>query len=173
LAEGATTSELQAEARGWTTRISALLRADGLPRLLVERLTRDALGILEHVLVDRDAHWILSPHPRAASEFSLTTASTSGDGVFTVRADRIFNAGSTPHAPGDDFLWIIDYKTSAHGSTGLDTFLQRQREAYAEQLQTYARILAPALGKDPRQVRVGLYFPAIPRLLWWDPTAGS
>jgi hypothetical protein len=128
--------------------------------------------MLDRVVSDRDGLWILSPRSGAASEFSLTTASTSGGAVSTVRADRVFNAGSTPHAPGDDFLWIIDYKTSAHG-TGLDTFLQRQREAYAEQLQTYARILAPALGKNPRQVRVGLYFPAIPRLLWWDPTAGS
>jgi ATP-dependent exoDNAse (exonuclease V) beta subunit len=173
LAGGAAVSELQAEVRGWTPRISALLRADGLPRLLVERLTRDALGMVEHVLSDRDGLWILSPHPRAASEFSLTTASAPGGGISTVRADRVFNAGSTPHAPGDDFLWIIDYKTSAHGGTGLDTFLQRQREAYADQLETYARTLAPALGKDTRQVRVGLYFPAIPRLLWWDPTADS
>ena len=126
--------------------------------------------MLGRVLADADGAWILGAHANAASEFSLTTASEPSD-ASTVRADRMFKAGPTPHAPGDDYLWIIDYKTSAHGSAGLESFLQRQRETYAAQLETYARLLAPALQVSPGRIRVGLYFPAIPRLLWWDPTA--
>jgi hypothetical protein len=126
--------------------------------------------MLARVLADADGTWILAAHANAASEFSLTTASEAS-GVSTVRADRIFKAGATPHGPGEDYLWIIDYKTSSHGSTGLESFLQRQREAYAAQLETYARLLSPALQVGPGRIRAGLYFPAIPRLLWWDPTA--
>jgi hypothetical protein len=146
-----------------------MLRGDGLPPSSIERLSRQALDMLERVLKDADGGWILAAHADAASEFALTTASASV--VSTVRADRIFKAGPTPLAPGDDYVWIIDYKTSAHGSAGIESFLDRQREAYAAQLETYARLLAPAFQVNPSRIRVGLYFPAIPRLSWWDPAA--
>ena len=168
MAEGTTPAALVAELQDWKSRIAAMLRANGLAPSIVERLSREALTMLGRVLADADGCWILAPHANAASEFSRTTASERGD-VLTVRADRIFQAGATPQVSGDDYLWIIDYKTSAHGSAGLDTFLQRQRDAYAAQLQTYARLLAPGLGMDAARIRVGLYFPAIPRLLWWEP----
>jgi ATP-dependent exoDNAse (exonuclease V) beta subunit len=169
IAKGITPTQLTSELQGWKPRIAAMLRSDGLPPSSIERLSRQAFGMLERVLKDRDGSWILAAHADAASEFALATASISD--VSTVRADRIFKAGPTPHAPGDDYLWIIDYKTSAYGSAGLEGFLRRQREAYAAQLETYARLLAPAFQVNPSRIRVGLYFPAIPRLLWWDPTA--
>jgi hypothetical protein len=169
IAKGITPTQLTSELQGWKPRIAAMLRSDGLPPSSIERLSPQAFGMLERVLKDRDGSWILAAHADAASEFALATASISD--VSTVRADRIFKAGPTPHAPGDDYLWIIDYKTSAYGSAGLEGFLRRQREAYAAQLETYARLLAPAFQVNPSRIRVGLYFPAIPRLLWWDPTA--
>ncbi|HKO18764.1 MAG TPA: 3'-5' exonuclease, partial [Acidobacteriaceae bacterium] len=168
LAEGTNPAALITELQAWKPRIVAMLRADGLPPSGIERLSREALRMLERVLTDANGCWILAPHVNAASEFSRTTASECGE-VSTVRADRIFQAGGMPQVSGDDYLWIIDYKTSDHGSVGLETFLQRQREAYAFQLETYARLLAPALGIEPVRVRVGLYFPAIPRLVWWEP----
>jgi ATP-dependent helicase/nuclease subunit A len=170
IAEGITGGDLVAELQGWKPRIAAMLRSDGLPPSNIDRVSREALGMLQRVLTDADGAWILAAHAIAASEFSLSTASEASE-VSTVRADRIFKAGATPHAPGDEYLWIIDYKTSAHGSAGLDVFLHRQRETYAAQLETYARLLVPAFGVAASKIRVGLYFPAIPRLLWWNPTA--
>lgn len=168
VAEGANRAALVTELQDWKPRMVAMLRANGVPPSNIERLSRDALRMLERVLTDSDGWWILAPHANAASEFSRTTASQHDD-LSTIRADRIFQAGAMPQVPGDDYLWIIDYKTSDHGSVGLESFIQRQREAYAVQLETYARVLAPALGIDPVKVRVGLYFPAIPRLVWWEP----
>ena len=121
--------------------------------------------MLERVLADPEGLWILGPHPDAASEFSLST--TAATAITTVRADRIFRAGPIPHAPGDECFWIIDYKTAAHGTAGLEAFLASQRDHYAAQLETYARVLGPVVGSS--QVRVGLYFAALPRLLWWEP----
>jgi ATP-dependent exoDNAse (exonuclease V) beta subunit len=167
MAQEASAADLQDEVRGWTVRISAMLRGDGLPKETVDQLAREALNILQRVMSDANGLWILTSHPAAASEFSLTTASTAG--VSTVRADRIFKAGPTPTALGNDYLWIVDYKTSSHGNSDLNAFLERQRQAYAAQLETYARVLAPAFSMEAPQVRVGLYFPALPRLLWWDP----
>jgi len=165
MAEGASSDDLRVELRGWGARLTALLRADGLPQRVVQQLSTEALQMLERVLADPEGLWILGPHPDAASEFSLSTAAAAE--IITVRADRIFRAGPTPHATGDECFWIIDYKTAAHGTAGLEAFLASQRDDYAAQLETYARVLGPVVGSS--QVRVGLYFPALPRLLWWQP----
>jgi ATP-dependent helicase/nuclease subunit A len=174
IAAGETPAQLLAELPAWTPRIAALLRADGLPGSTIERYVREALNALNNVLRDTDGLWLLSPHPGAASEFALTswTAPTQVAGpsvlsLSSVRADRIFHAGSEPRASGDNSLWIIDYKTTHHGPAGLEEFLNEQRAAYAPQLETYARILAPAQSKSPDEVRLALYFPTLPRLIWW------
>jgi len=168
IAGGSSAGALLAEVPQWVPRIGAILRADGLPPATVERLTRETRAALENVLRDRDGLWLLAPHPGAASEFALT----AGDA--TVRVDRIFRAGAEPHTAAqsadEEFLWIVDYKTATHGVSGLDEFLAKQRAAYAAQLETYGRVLAPVSGDRHTQsakVRLALYYPMIPRLIWW------
>ena len=157
-----------------------MLRADGLPRATVERYTRETGAALNNVLRDRDGLWLLAPQSRSASEFAITAwpqpqnvASQTTLRPASIRIDRVFHAGPEPHAPGEDFLWIVDYKTTAHGPTGLDDFLTAQRTTYGPQLETYARILAPARSKSPGEVRLALYFPTIPRLIWWNAASST
>jgi hypothetical protein len=180
LRDGSQPSAIVAELPSWMPRIAAILRADGLPRATVDRLTRDTRAALENALRDPDGLWLLAPHSRSDSEYSLTAwfdahdPATQPNGPASVRIDRIFHAGPRPGAPGDDFLWIVDYKTADHSAAGINDFLAAQRAAYGPQLETYARILAPARAKSPEQVRLALYFPAIPRLDWWNaPTVTS
>jgi ATP-dependent exoDNAse (exonuclease V) beta subunit len=174
LAQGAAPAALLAELPSWTPRIAAILRADGLPRATVHHLARDTRAALENTLRDPNGLWLLASHPGGNAELAVTALTGSGDlaghttgRAESVRIDRIFNAGPEPHAPGEDYLWIIDYKTTTHGPTGLDDFLAAQRSTYGPQLQTYARILAPARSRPLHQVRLALYFPTIPRLIWW------
>ena len=178
IAAGSSPAALLAELPAWTPRLAALLRADGLAHTTVNRLAREARTALEDTLRDPDGLWLLAPHAAAASEFALTAwpESHNADGQpairpTSIRVDRIFRAGAEPHSPGEDFLWIVDYKTSAHGASGLDDFLAAQRAAYAPQLETYARILTqlphPADRPAPKEVRLALYYPTLPRLLWW------
>jgi ATP-dependent exoDNAse (exonuclease V) beta subunit len=175
LASGASATALLAEIPTWTPRIAAVLRADGLPPNTVTRLTRETSAAMENALRDPLGLWLLAPHPGAASELGLTAwLDTAGESAraASIRIDRIFYAGPEPHAPGEDVLWIVDYKTADHGPSGLDDFLAAQRTAYTPQLETYARILAqkaPAPAAPPREIRVALYYPAIPRLIWWKP----
>jgi ATP-dependent exoDNAse (exonuclease V) beta subunit len=166
LDQGASPSALLAELPSWSPRIAAILRADGLPQATVTRLTRETRAALENTLRDPDGLWLLAAHPGGDSELAVTAL--TGQRAESVRIDRIFHAGPEPHAPGEDYLWIIDYKTTAHGPTGLDDFLATQRATYGPQLETYAAILAPVRSKSPGQVRLALYFPAIPRLTWWN-----
>jgi ATP-dependent exoDNAse (exonuclease V) beta subunit len=175
MASGDSPVALLAELPSWAPRIAALLRADGLAQATVNRLARDTRIALENVLRDPDGLWLLAPNSCAASECALTAwpapQSSDSSRSVSIRIDRIFRAGPEAHAPGEDVLWIVDYKTSAHGPSGLDDFLAAQRATYAPQLETYARILTqlphapdrPA----PKEVRLALYYPTLPRLLWW------
>jgi hypothetical protein len=171
---GHTPASLLAELPAWTPRIAAILRADGLPRDVVTQRTRETRDALENVLRDPNGLWLLAAHPGAANEFALTAWPDADDIAgqptvrpASVRADRIFHAGPEPHDPGESHLWIVDYKTTAHSSSSLDEFLTAQRAAYAPQLESYARILAPVRSKSSEEVRLALYFPTLPRLIWW------
>jgi ATP-dependent exoDNAse (exonuclease V) beta subunit len=192
IATGSSPEALLAEIPTWTPRFAALLRTDGLPHTTINRLAREAREAMENALRDPDGLWLLAPNSCAASELALTAwpkptpepepeaqanpASPASVPAsirpVSIRIDRIFRAGPEPHAPGEDILWIVDYKTTApHSSTSLENFLVRQRAAYAPQLETYARILTqlphPADLPAPKEVRLALYYPTLPRLLWW------
>jgi ATP-dependent exoDNAse (exonuclease V) beta subunit len=178
MASGDSPATLLEELPNWAPRIAALLRADGLAQATVNRLAREARAALENALRDPDGLWLLAPNSCAASEYALiawpedhSPEEKASIRPVSIRIDRIFRAGPEPRAPGEDVLWIIDYKTSAHGSSGLDDFLAAQRATYAPQLETYARILTqlpyPPDRPAPKEVRLALYYPTLPRLLWW------
>ena len=193
IATGQSPDELLAELPAWLPRIAALLRADGLPASTVNRLARETRTALENTLRDPDGLWLLAPHSCAASEFALTAwpapaspAEQAAPAItrpasirpVSIRIDRIFRAGLAPHAPGEDILWIVDYKTTApHSSASLEDFLVHQRAAYAPQLETYARVLTQlphtADRPAPKEVRLALYYPTLPHLLWWPLAAPS
>jgi ATP-dependent exoDNAse (exonuclease V) beta subunit len=172
MAAGASAASLLAEIPSWGPRITAVLRADGLDPATVARLARETRAALENTLRDRDGLWLLAPHSGAAAELALTVSTTR---IETIRVDRIFFAGPEPHTPArspeEAALWVVDYKTADHGHTGLDEFLVKQRTTYAPQLETYARILALAQSMPASHMRLALYYPTIPRLIWWKPSS--
>jgi ATP-dependent exoDNAse (exonuclease V) beta subunit len=152
--------EILREVAGWGPRISSVLRSDGLPSTRIERMTERVKTALENTLQDPEGFWILSHRNEAASELALTSWDEARR---SVRLDRVFRAGATPGTQGDDYLWIVDYKTTTHGREGVEAFLAGEREKYSAQMETYARMVERAAGK----VRLALYYPMIPRLLWW------
>jgi len=70
-----------------------------------------------------------------------------------------------PLAGGDDYRWIVDYKTATHGSESVDAFLAAERAKYSAQIEAYARTIVTATGK----VRLALYYPFLSKLIWWAP----
>ena len=155
IADGTTFDALLLEVPQWQPRVTAVLRAAGLAPAEIARLAANVLRGLTKTLEDPEGRWVLAAHPRGASESSLASLEMA------VRLDRSFGAGAKPLAPGTDHLWIVDYKTATHGPDGLEEFLAGEKMKYAGQLETYARAIA-ADG-----ARVGLYYPMIPRLVWW------
>lgn len=170
LASDAPIESILAAIPSWTSRITAVLRSEGLSPAMIERLTQRVLHALEATLKDPVGLWLLSPREGAATEYALTAWSIERSAI---RVDRIFHAGPEPLAPGTDHLWIVDYKTTTHGSEGIDTFLTQERAKYAPQLEAYATVfkqgrLQQTKGKPP--VRLALYYPMLSKLIWWMPS---
>jgi ATP-dependent exoDNAse (exonuclease V) beta subunit len=160
-ARGQSFDLLLAEAKTWSPRIQTLLRAAGLAPESIPTATSTILRSLTRTLEDPHGRWLLTPHPEASTETSISTPA-SGE-TQTIRLDRTFLAGPEPLTTGQTHLWIVDYKTGSHAAEGLEAFLARQKELYAPQLETYATHLAP---RD-LPIRLALYYPTLPALLWW------
>lgn len=164
LADGADVEALLSEVNGWTPRIAAVLRGDGLSPDAIDRLVARVKTGLNNMLRDAEGLWVLSPHEGAVSEFALTSWDERRS---SVRLDRAFLGGEEPLQPGNDYLWIIDYKTTTHGREGVEEFLTDERAKYGPQIEAYARVMADRVGEG--QLRLGLYYPMLARLVWWAP----
>jgi ATP-dependent helicase/nuclease subunit A len=163
-AEGVGVEDLLQQIAGWSPRIAAVLRGDGLSPTVVERLVGRVKTALNNMLRDDAGLWLIGTHDGASSEFALTSWSESRS---TVRFDRLFMAGEKPLEPGSDYLWIIDYKTASHGREGIEEFLASERVKYGAQMAAYARAMQGRV--DAGSVRVGLYYLMLPKLIWWEP----
>jgi hypothetical protein len=152
------------EVGGWRRRALAILRSRGLPRAEAEPLSADVVRALQAVLRDPTGRWILGARAGAKNEISWST--WAGEVVQTLRGDRIFHAGATPGSVEETHLWIVDYKTARHGTSGIDTFLAEEKEKYARQLESYAEVMRKVQGND-LPLRMALYFPLLTRLVWW------
>jgi ATP-dependent exoDNAse (exonuclease V) beta subunit len=160
VAEGTPPAALLAEVASWTPRLLAGLRGEGLaPRLAATEATR-ALRALTLTLSDDTGRWILSPRTAAASEQTLSTT-TAG-----LRVDRTFQAGDAPLSTGDGCIWIVDFKTTEPGSRSPDDFAAAERAKYSAQLEAYAALRRSLPGGE-LPIRLGLFYPLIPRLLHW------
>jgi len=58
--------------------------------------------------------------------------------------------------------WIIDFKTGSHEGGDVEAFLDNEQNRYRAQLDVYAAILNALDGvSQPREIRLGLYFPML------------
>jgi ATP-dependent exoDNAse (exonuclease V) beta subunit len=97
---------------------------------------------LKNSLIDERGRWVLGPHADARSEYRTRVRTL--EGTRTLVMDRVFR-------DADRTLWIIDYKTSRHEGAGVESFLDRELDRYAEQLRLYSDVLKPS--------QQALYFP--------------
>ena len=136
--------------------VRSALRNRGAGTSTLEEDTARAMDAIRFAVTDAKGRWILASHADARSEFALTAVHEGA--VYHVQIDRTF-------VDEQGTRWIIDFKTSAHkGNTA--KFADEQVEKYREQLQLYARILQK---RDPRPIRVGLYFPLLREWREWSP----
>jgi ATP-dependent helicase/nuclease subunit A len=156
-AAGTSAEKLESALAGWTSGIAAMLRAKGLAPAEIKPRTAQTLAALRSTLADPLGRWLLAPHPQAASERAISV--WMGDGTLaTYRMDRVFRAGDAPLAEGKDFLWIVDYKISAHDDDGGDALFAAESEKHRSQLETYARAQQSALA-GAAGIRLAAFYP--------------
>jgi len=160
MAAGLSVEALVAELPSWSARLTASLRGEGLAPVVAAREAARALRALTLTMGDAVGRWILSPQSGAASESALVM-----DDARSLRVDRMFVAGAAPLSAGDGFVWIVDFKTTEQGSRGDAEFEAAEKDKYRAQLEAYAAVRRSEGGVT---VRLGLYYPLVPRLIWWE-----
>lgn len=146
-------------------RIAAQIRAAGLDEAQASHLAARALQQALDSAEDPMGAWILSPHAEAASELGWT--GVIGGVLRSVRVDRVFRAAAAPLAEGEDYWWIVDYKTAHEETADPAATLAALRPLFAPQLAAYAAVLRALHGPDA-QVRAGLYYPRMLQFDWWE-----
>jgi len=162
LAAGIDAHLLLTEIPSWGPRIAVVLRSAGLGAGAIQRLRPHVQLALQNALQDPAGLWLLGQHQQAVTEHSLTSWD---EARATVRLDRIFRAGPKPNLHGNDYLWIVDYKTTHHAGVGVDQFLAREKEKYTPQLRAYSRVMRDSIAES--RIRLALYYPMLPKLIWW------
>ncbi|MDP1558472.1 MAG: 3'-5' exonuclease [Nitrosomonas sp.] len=154
------------EMKGWDTARVQTLRDFFKQALIVSGMSGHGKEIelavervataLTHAVSDSRGQWILGPQQNAQNEQRIS-ANINGERIDVV-VDRTF-------CSIDGNRWIIDYKTSSHEGTGVDTFLDREQARYSDQLKRYAALMQMI---DKRPVRLGLYFPLLRGWREWE-----
>jgi ATP-dependent exoDNAse (exonuclease V) beta subunit len=147
-------------------RIAARVRAAGIDQTQSAAIAAKAFDQALDASRDPIGQWILSPRVDAASEVSW--AGVISGTLRTIRVDRAFRAGPEPLSEGQEFWWIIDYKTAHAESAYPAASLPELRRIFAPQVEAYAQVLHNLHG-DGVQVRTGLYYPRILLFDWWEP----
>ncbi len=145
-------AQLGAPDRPDAARVRRELQSEGVAADELSRSVQRAVAALSATLGDVRGRWLLDPtHRDSRCELALTGV-VSGH-LLSVVIDRSFiDATGT--------RWVVDYKTSAHEGSDLESFIASERRRYREQLTRYAA-LARELGPEP--VRAALYFPLLAR----------
>ncbi len=131
------------------------LAAEGVHEEKADAIIARASLAITNCLASEQGRWILEGHEDARCEYAITAVLNKQPTSLVL--DRTFIENGT--------RWIIDYKTSSHGGSDLEGFLENEAERYREQLQRYKNALAMT---ETRPIKTALYFPLLDRLLEVD-----
>ena len=139
-------------------RVTRELAAVGLTGSEVRAAVEQVLSAIAATIADSRGRWLFDPgHADACSEYALT--GLHDEKFIHLVLDRTF-------VDREGVRWIVDFKLSRHEGADIGAFLDRERERYRTQLETYAQVMREI---DPRPIRVGLYFPLVPGWREWTP----
>jgi ATP-dependent helicase/nuclease subunit A len=128
---------------------SSALAALGVPAAELNEAVDRVEAALTQAFSDDRGKWLLGAHRNAACEYSLNGI-LEGQ-IVSARVDRTF-------IDDQGTRWVIDYKSSSHAGSGVEDFLDNERERYREQLTRYRSLFGLL---EDRPVRAALYFPLL------------
>lgn len=158
------TQEVHALINTWQPRIATYARMQGLDEGQVKHVASNVMRVLQTTLTSTTGRWLLASHPEADSERALVVITDGGIAEF-MRVDRMFLAGDAPLSRGEEYRWIVDFKTGER-STNTDAYLASEKTIYAEKMEAYAATARKTF-HDGKPVMLALYYPLLDRLIYW------
>ncbi len=139
------------------TRIARELSAVGFTMDEVAAGVERVAVAIRETLADPRGRWLFAhDHVDAHSEYAVTALL---DGQFKhLVIDRTF-------IDNENVRWVVDFKLSRHEGGDRAAFLDRERERYRAQLETYAKAVR---AMETRPIRLGLYFPLLGGWREWN-----
>jgi ATP-dependent exoDNAse (exonuclease V) beta subunit len=137
----------------------------GVPAQHRAQAAERVASALANLLDDERGRWILAGtdvHREVSSELELS--GYLGGALVNGVIDRTF-------VDPEGTRWIVDFKTSLHGGSGLEDFLDSEAERYRQQLQRYAGLMRAYRPGEP--VKAALYFPLLKAWKEVDVSAGD
>lgn len=134
------------------------LAARGVGEAQCEAAIGRVVAALKQTLEDERGRWLLGDQIEARNEYRLGTWGEDGRREWVI--DRTF-------VDQQGRRWIVDYKTSSHEGSDIDTFLDREKSRYAPQLERYARLLSHSSMSHHGPIHLGLYFPLLSAWREW------
>ncbi|MBI5642237.1 MAG: UvrD-helicase domain-containing protein [Deltaproteobacteria bacterium] len=140
---------------GERARIRSMLMTLGVNRAEADKMGDRAIGIISKAMRDERGRWILEPHEDGAVELPISGI-VEGEVIHSV-IDRTF--------VDKGVRWVIDYKAGSHEGGYLEGFLKNEKDRYFRQLERYGALLIAA--GEEREIRKGLYYPALSEWVEW------
>lgn len=107
--------------------------------------------VLNNILTDPRAQWILKKHQDHRNEFAISAVHNNQ--LEQYKIDRTFI--------DQNKRWIIDYKTTTFGGENIEKFITQEKAKHQQQLINYQQLLRQLYSE---KISCGLYYPTIP--LW-------
>ncbi len=142
---------LQQSQQQQADRISFLLIQAGVPEEKRGLAKQSILQAVGNTLADERGRWILYHHAQAKSEHAITAIIE--DELHNLIIDRTF-------VDENNVCWIIDYKTSGFSDGNMDEFIKKEKQKYADKMALYQQAMR---FQHHGEIRMGLYFPALPK----------
>jgi ATP-dependent exoDNAse (exonuclease V) beta subunit len=136
--------------------IRVALSTQGVDEKSLPSASDSVLRALIQTVNDPCGQWILKENNGSKIEYAIS-------GILNGRIinrviDRTF-------IDSEDNRWIIDYKTSMHSGSDIDTFLDNEKIRYQSQLEEYAALFRY---REDRPIMCGLYFPLLSEWRKWE-----
>lgn len=133
------------------------LKRQGIGAEEINTASQQVEEALINMIIDERGQWILDKtHQQQNNEYTLS--GVVEDKVISISIDRTF-------VDKDGTRWIIDYKTSRHEGSDVESFLDQQQERYREQLEKYGALMK-LYSDEP--IMMGLYFPLLQGWREWE-----
>lgn len=128
--------------------IQKIIHLNNVPIFFQTEFIKNITSAINNMLADNFGRWILSSESKIEYKIHSNSKNTE---IETHIIDRVIET--------ENYIWIIDFKTTLPKEMIRQVFLSQQAKKYLSQLDTYTNLLKQITRKPIKRI---LYFPLLP-----------